>query len=126
MDGNSDGRAVWDNRVGAAHAFIESNLEDENLNPRSVAQALGISVRRLHMLFAPTGVSVGRYILTRRLARVRHELADPRRKVTDIYLSCGIESQSAFYRGFRRMFGVNPTTYRQSLPGADESAVQRA
>jgi len=101
----------------AARAFIESNLEWGDLSPSNTAGALGVSVRQLHLLFEPTGVSFSRYVLGRRLERVRAELADPDRTVLDVAMSCGIESSAVFYRGFRQAYGVTPTEYRRSLRG---------
>jgi len=42
-------------------------------------------------------------------------LADPDRTVLDVAMSCGIESSTVFYRGFRQAYGVTPTEYRRSL-----------
>ncbi len=70
-------------RLQAVRQFIEDNLHRDNLTPAAVAQALGISLRQLHMLFEPTGQSFSRYLLTRRLEAARAELAshpDPPRE----------------------------------------------
>lgn len=103
-------------RHEAACDFIEQNLHRYDLTPATVARALGISVRKLHVLFAPTGQSFSRYVLTRRLEAVRTQLrSEPDRAVIDIALACGIKSSSVFYRGFRDAFGMNPSTYRDSM-----------
>lgn len=102
-------------RLAAVRAYVENNLEWGVLTPASTAQALSISVRQLHMLFEPTGVTFSRYVLTRRLERVRVRLAsEPHRKVLDVAMSCGIESSTVFYRAFRDAFGVTPSQYRRS------------
>jgi AraC-like DNA-binding protein len=107
-------------RLQAARAFIENNLAWTELNPANTARALGISVRQLHLLFEPTGTTFSRYLLARRLERVRLALADgPRRKVLDIACSCGIESSTVFYRAFRDAYDMNPTDYRRSLRESD-------
>lgn len=108
----------WISRVGrlqAARAFIENNLEWGDLSPPSTARALGMSVRQLHLLFAPTGISFSRYVLTRRLERARAELADPQRTVLQVAMSCGIESSTVFYRAFRHVYGMTPTEYRRAV-----------
>jgi transcriptional regulator GlxA family with amidase domain len=103
-------------RLQAARDFVERNLDRGDLNPEMVAHALHISVRQLHLLFEPTGMSFSRHVLARRLERARSMLAtEPDRKVIAIVVECGIESSSVFYRGFRAQFGVNPTQYRRSL-----------
>lgn len=103
-------------RHKAACDFIEKNLRRESLTPAMVAQSLGISVRQLHALFAPTGQSFSRYVLARRLELAREQLGvHPGRAVIDVALACGIKSSSVFYRAFREAFGMNPSDYRQSL-----------
>jgi AraC-like DNA-binding protein len=104
-------------RLRVAHDFIEENLHREDLTPALVAQALGISLRQLHIMFAPTGQSFSRYVLSRRLERARLQLSDfPDRAVIDVALACGIKSSSVFYRGFRDAFGMNPSSYRKLRP----------
>jgi AraC-like DNA-binding protein len=106
-------------RLQAARQFIEDNLHRPNLAPAAVAQALGISLRQLHMLFEPTGQSFSRYLLARRLKAARAQLAShPDRPVNEIALACGIRSSTVFYRGFGKAFGMNPTEYRLSLSRA--------
>jgi AraC-like DNA-binding protein len=113
-------------RLQAVRAYVENNLEWSGLTPASTARALGISVRQLHMLFEPTGTTFSRYVLSRRLERVRSQLAlQPRRKIIDVASSCGIESTTVFYRAFRDAFGVTPTAYRRSLLGT-ESVAERS
>ncbi|MEP9375338.1 AraC family transcriptional regulator [Aquabacter sp. CN5-332] len=106
-------------RLEQARQIIENNLGRADLTPATVAVALGISTRQLHLLFAPTGISFTRYVLGRRLERARALLArDRRRSVLDIALACGIDSSTVFYRGFRNAYGMSPTDYRQSLAEA--------
>jgi len=115
----SGARAARAHRLLAAQQFIDENLQRDDLTPTVTAQALGISVRQLHMLFEPTGCSFSRHVLARRLERARQELAsDPDRAVVEIALACGIKSSTVFYRGFRHAFGMNPTDYRQSVRGS--------
>jgi AraC-like DNA-binding protein len=103
-------------RLQSAQAYIAANLEWGSLTPARTARALGISVRQLHLLFEPTGVTFSRYVLARRLERARSQLAiQPTRKIVDVALSSGIESLTVFYRGFREAFGMTPTHYRRSL-----------
>jgi AraC-like DNA-binding protein len=103
-------------RLRAARALVERNLHRDDLKPELVARALHISLRQLHILFKPTGISFSRYVLARRLERARFVLeTEPDRKVIAIALECGIESASVFYRGFHALFGVSPARYRRSL-----------
>ncbi|HZP79392.1 MAG TPA: helix-turn-helix transcriptional regulator [Pseudolabrys sp.] len=111
-------------RLAAARELIEANLDREDLTPARAAEALKISLRQLHLLFAATGKSFSRTVLEQRLERARRQLIEqPERRVIDIALACGIRSSTVFYRGFRDVFGMNPTEYRQmTLGGRIESA----
>ncbi|MEW6256116.1 MAG: AraC family transcriptional regulator [Pseudomonadota bacterium] len=113
--------AVRAARLERARQIVETHLCRPDLRPAMVSAALAISVRQLHLLFAPTGVSFARYVLARRLERARMLLAlNHRRSVLDIALDCGIDSPSVFYRGFRSAYGMSPTDYRRSLCAPSE------
>jgi AraC-like DNA-binding protein len=122
----ASGSGEWVSRAGrlqAVRAYVENNMERSGLTPANTARALGISVRQLHMLFKPTGTTFSRYVLSRRLERVRSLLAlEPRRKIIDVASSCGIESTTVFYRAFRNAFGITPTAYKRSLLGTESVA----
>jgi AraC-like DNA-binding protein len=108
--------AVGAGQLEAARQFVGRNLQRADLTPASVARAVGVSVRRLHLLFEPTGTTFSRYVLARRLDRARQFLAlQPDRPILDIALACGIETSSVFYRAFREAFGMAPNAYRRSL-----------
>jgi len=101
--------------------FIEQHLHDPGLSPSSAARALGMSVRQLHMLFEPTGVSFSQRVRTRRLSRVRSMLAcDRAAKVTEVALACGFESPSTFYRAFNSEFGISPVEWRATAGAAND------
>jgi AraC-like DNA-binding protein len=105
-------------RVEAVRQFVEDNLHRADLTPARAARALGMSVRQLHLLFEPSDTSFSRYMLARRLERARSLLGQhPNRSVLDIMLACGIESSTVFYRGFRKVYGKNPTDYRRTQAG---------
>lgn len=96
-----------------ARQFIESNIHRSDLSPAFVAGVLGISVRQLHLLFEPSGVTYTRYVLSRRLERARLLLAQaPKRPVADIAYASGFDSLSTFYRSFRAAFGISPAYFR--------------
>jgi AraC-like DNA-binding protein len=95
--------------------YIEANLEDPRLSPRSIAVALKISLRYLHGLFEGTGQSVGATILAKRLERTRDLLTDPRYgrlNVSEIAFRCGFNEAAHFSRTFKARFGVRPTELR--------------
>jgi AraC-like DNA-binding protein len=114
--------AVRAGRLAQAKQQIVRHLADPDLSPVSVAAALGISVRALHLSFEPTGVSFARHVLRCRLEECRAALlANPARQVTDIAFGWGFSSLSAFYRAFQDALGLSPGELRAASREAHRS-----
>jgi AraC family transcriptional regulator len=92
--------------------YIEDNLSEE-LNVEAVATRSGYSVHHFQRMFATvTGLSMGSYIRRRRLTKAAHRLVDIDVRIIDLAIESGFESQEAFTRAFKSMFGLNPGEYR--------------
>ena len=105
--------AVRAARLRAAKDHIAHHAADPALSPGSVAAALGMSTRQLHMLFEPTGRSFSRHLADERVGQaVRALKFHSSRSVTDIAFACGFESLPTFYRTFRAITGMTPTELR--------------
>lgn len=113
-NGSPDSRAAL--RFGylqAARNILARDLHRPDLSPAFVAGALGISIRQLHLLFEPTGLSFARTLTTIRLEQARRLLQTlPARQVADIAYACGFDSIATFYRVFRSNFGMTPGDVR--------------
>jgi AraC-like DNA-binding protein len=99
-----------------ARRYITDHLSDPGLSPATVAEALGMSVRYLHLLFQAEGASPFRWILERRLDLAARLLADPRqeaRSVTSIAFAVGFKDASHFTRVFKHRYAVGPRDYRR-------------
>ncbi|QCI67102.1 AraC family transcriptional regulator [Phreatobacter stygius] len=108
--------AVRAAHLTAARRIIAGNLYRQDLGVETLAKALVISVRQVHMLFEPTGMSCHRTITAMRLDEVRRLLAQtPERPVIDIAFACGFDSLATFYRAFRRAEGATPGDYRHAV-----------
>ena len=95
---------------------IALHLSEPDLTPASVAAAMKISVRQLHLLFEPTGTSFAQHVLGRRLEECRATLESPAsrgRSITDIAYAWGFNSLASFYRAFGQRFGISPGTVRR-------------
>lgn len=110
--------------VGGRHAkarlFIEQNLRDPELGPRSIARSLKVSSRYLRMIFASASESVSSYILRRRLEETARQLSDPRwrgRSICEIAFGWGFNSAPHFSRSFREHYGISPRQYRARHAG---------
>jgi AraC-like DNA-binding protein len=62
-----------------------------------------------------TGYSPHQYLLNRRIAHAKEQMADRRLSLTEIALSCGFGSSSQFATTFRRIDSVTPSAYRRGL-----------
>ena len=111
---SSDSRAAL--RFGflqAARDILARELHRPGLSPAGVAAALGISIRQLHVLFEPTGMSFSRTLNAMRLSEACRLLQSaPAMSVTDIAHICGFESLATFYRVFRTAYGITPGDVR--------------
>jgi AraC-like DNA-binding protein len=104
-------------KLQQAKDYISKHLTDPGLTPTQAAAAIKVSVRQLHLLFEPTGISFAEHVQCRRLDECRAALASPLgrdRSVTDIAYAWGFNNLASFYRAFRRRFGVSPGHVRGS------------
>jgi len=110
-------RAVHAARLVQVRGHIDQHLADPALTAESVAGAHRMSLRSLHLLFEPTGVSFARYVLRRRLQECHAMLTSPahaHRSVTDIAFAWGFNSLTTFYSAFQRQFGMAPGEVRRA------------
>ena len=110
--------AIREGLLVRARRLVERDLHRPDLSPPRIAAALGISVRKLHLAFEPTGTSVSRYILERRLARADRMLAQsPVTPVTEVAYACGFDSLSTFFRCYRAAYGDSPGARQAARKG---------
>ncbi|GII78063.1 hypothetical protein Sru01_30450 [Sphaerisporangium rufum] len=104
-------------RRAAAYRFIADNLRDPGLTPTTVADALHISTRTLHRLFADErGPTVAGWILRQRLERCHRDLGDPALLDVPIHAVAagwGITDPARFSRAYRGAYGRAPTEHRR-------------
>ncbi|HEY3904741.1 MAG TPA: helix-turn-helix domain-containing protein [Streptosporangiaceae bacterium] len=99
---------------------IDEHLRDADLSPARTAVRLGISVRRLHQLFAGRELSYAATVRRRRLDQARRDLADPARaalRIIDIAADNGFADVTHFHRVFRQAYGCTPAQLRHRETG---------
>lgn len=98
---------------------IDARLADPDLSPETIALGLRISTRYLHRAFEASGMSVGRFIRTRRLARCRDALLRVQgtsRRIAEIAERHGFRNASHFSTCFKAEFGMSPGAMRPETP----------
>ena len=118
--GCSQQEVVHAAKLQQAKDYISKHLADPGLSPTRAAAAIKVSVRQLHLLFEPTGMSFAQHVQSKRLEECRDALANPigkDRSVTDIAYAWGFNNLASFYRAFRHRFGTSPGHVRESSGG---------
>ena len=61
-------------RLEQIKRYVDQHLAEMDLTPAKVAQAVGVSLRSLHLAFEPTGTSFAEHVTRRRLQECRATL----------------------------------------------------
>lgn len=95
--------------------YILEHLDDESLNPSTIAAAHFISTRYVHKLFSSTGTSLVAWIRQRRLDRARLELqSSGRESIAEVARRAGYRDAASFSRAFREAFSESPRDVRSA------------
>lgn len=100
-------------QVQRAVDYIEDHLHDD-LSVDKIAQVAAFSRWHFQMVFSSAvGDSLKEYIRKRRLSLALVALGQTDQRIIDIAMQSGFESQEAFTRAFKAMFGVTPGECRK-------------
>ena len=95
--------------------YVEAHIERDIL-VSDLAELLGVSAGHLHRAFRQTmGITPLDYITDRRIRRAMTIIAQDNAPIAELALRVGFVSPSHFTRTFRRVTGMNPSTYRAGL-----------
>ncbi|EGG93766.1 Transcriptional regulator, AraC family [gamma proteobacterium IMCC1989] len=93
--------------------YIEANLDDE-IFLHDVAKQAGISQWHFQRIFkALTNETLKTYIRSRRLSIAFENLLTTDKKIIDISIAAGFESQESFTRAFKKAFDMTPNEARK-------------
>jgi AraC-like DNA-binding protein len=110
----ANGRGLRAARLRAIKIDIAENLA-ANVSPAAIATRHSVTPRYVHKLFESEGMTLSRFVLGQRLARVHRMLSDPRyghQTIGAIAYHVGFSDLSTFNRAFRRQFGATPSDAR--------------
>lgn len=93
--------------------WIEDNLSEPTLDPERIAAANHISIRQLHRLFADLGITCRRYLVRRRLERVRADLIVTDLSLGSLGLRWGYSDPTHLSRAFRAEYGISASEVRR-------------
>ncbi|MFI9747599.1 helix-turn-helix domain-containing protein [Streptomyces sp. NPDC052494] len=95
--------------------YIRAHLADPDLSAARIAAARGISVRHLYVVLARSGISLGDWIRTHRLAECKRELATPQgrhKTIAAIGRSWGFADATHFSKVFKQAYDISPRAWR--------------
>ena len=108
-----EGLSVYRSVVENAVEYIEENLK-KIVKVEDVSNYVKISYFHFHRIFfATTGETLGDYIRKRRLTQAACELLNTNNRIIDIAVDYHFESQAAFSRSFKSVYGIMPGTFRK-------------
>jgi len=97
-------------------SLIETRLSDPDVSAKTIADALGVSVRSLQRRFDGTGASFSQWLRQRRLQRCHDDLCNPRWQdvsISGIARRWGFVDPAHFSRCFRARYGCSPRALRK-------------
>ncbi len=112
--------------VNAILAYINENYTDSQLSATAIARRFNISSKYMSQFIkSQTGRTYSEYLENVRLERALQLLKDPGINVTQIANSVGFANQNTFYKAFRRVYRVSPSTWRNSGGEAGASSAAK-
>lgn len=106
----------YQNLLDLAKKTISASPDLEELSPKNVADAIGVSVRTLQLAFASHSQTFSCFILSLKLDRARHALNSNRFgnfSITEIAHWFGFFDAAHFSRSFKARFGCTPSEFRK-------------
>ncbi len=108
-----------------ATEYILGNIQDPDLKSSDVAASLGLSMRRLNMVFESSdGLSAFEFIRQERMRRAALMLAQSTLSIADVALEVGYLNSANFSTEFKKFWQKSPTQLRSECQ-ADPEVLQK-
>jgi AraC-like DNA-binding protein len=109
-------RANYDRRVHQIVQFVEVSLSDPKLRVENIAAAVHLSPSRLRYVMQHSlGQSPKQFLLSKRLLRAETLLQTSFMSIKEVMVSVGMNDPTNFSREFKKMFGLPPSEYRDTM-----------
>lgn len=109
-------RGLADWQVKRVTRYMQDHLDDEDMGLDELAALVNLS--RFHFVTAfrlATGQPPHAWLTALRIGQARRLLAQPELAVTEVALSVGYQTPSAFAASFRKAVGMTPSEFRRRL-----------
>jgi AraC family transcriptional regulator len=101
-------------QLGRAIDYMEEHLTEE-ISAAAIAEQAFFSITHFYRIFrGMTGESVKDYMRKRRLSQSAVDLLTDDKRILEIALAYGFESQETYSRAFAKQFGLAPGRYRKN------------
>ena len=108
--------------VRSIQEYILERFRDPNLALSSTASRFRLTETYLSQLFKEhTGLNYSVFLERNRVEEARRLLEQNELSISEVGSRVGYQINSTFYRAFRRMYGVSPTTFRNESRGRARS-----
>ena len=95
--------------------YIDENYADD-ISIDDLAQIAHLSANRFIVSFKQvTGMTPGKYIISKRIAAASTLIAENRLKITEIAFDCGFNSTANFNKAFLNVMGMTPSEMRKRI-----------
>ena len=101
--------------IGMLRLMLPSYLDERIPSISEIAEMANISVRSFQRKLSSTGLTYSDLIDVVRFESAKKLLRDTEFKIIDVALSLGYSEPASFTRAFRRLSGVAPRQYRNTL-----------
>lgn len=103
-------------QIRAVCEYIRDNLGEKDLSLNRLAEQVSLSPAYLSSMFSKNmNCTVSQYVTERRMEAAKELLADPGCRLYEVAEKVGYEDPKYFSKTFKKVVGVTPREYRESL-----------
>ena len=96
--------------------WISENIKS-SISIADICAQFGIAKNRLYSLWKTWfGVTIGKYILDKRMKMAKKLLANSDKRINEICIDVGIPDYNYFSKVYKKYYGLSPKQYRKNIP----------